>query len=302
MPELGRESKSLDLSWLARLGPVRFFPRGSVEGSSSGRHAGTRLGRAGEFVDRRAYSPGDDHRRIDWNYFARSDRWTVREEREESHLRAVLLIDVSRSMAFCGGHRKSKSHYAMHLSAGLAHVFRRSRESFGWGFFEQSLLSYQPPRMGDEMWSRFLFSLQNSPVGRKTSFAHALGSFLKRARGQGAVIVVSDFLGPLDDVFSGFRLLTTAWRDVCALQVLDPAELDLSLDGGDGRMEDLESAESLHFDLNTVQEAYRAKMEHRQLLLSRGLAALSVDYHLCRTDRPVYAELAAFLRRRAGRR
>ena len=28
MPELGRESKSLDLSWLARLGPVRFSPGG----------------------------------------------------------------------------------------------------------------------------------------------------------------------------------------------------------------------------------------------------------------------------------
>ncbi|MBK8871413.1 MAG: DUF58 domain-containing protein [Elusimicrobia bacterium] len=302
MTELGRESKSLDLSWLARLGPARFFPRGSAEGPSSGRYTGSRRGQAGEFVDRRAYSPGDDHRRIDWKFYARSDRWTVREEREESHLRAVLLIDVSRSMTFSGAHRNPKSHFAMHLSAGLAHVFRRCQESFGWGFFEQTLLSYQPPRRGDEMWSRFLFSLQNIPIGHKTSFAHALGSFVQRARGRGAVIVVSDFLGPLEDVFGGFRLLTTAWRDVCALQILDPVELDLSLGGGAGRIEDLESSDSLNVDLDTVHEAYRSKMENRQLSLTRGLAALSVDYHLCRTDRPVDAELSAFLRRRAGRR
>lgn len=301
MPEIGRVSTSLDLSWVARLGPARFFPRGSTEGLVSGRHAGTRLGRAGEFVDRRAYCPGDDRRRIDWKFFARSDRWTVREEREESHLRVVLLIDVSRSMSFFGGHRNPKSHFAMHLSAGLAHVLRQCRESFGWGFFEQSLLSYQAPRMGDEMWNRFLFSLQTSPVGHKTSFVNSLGSYAARARGRGAVVVVSDFLGSLDDLFGGFRRLTTVSRDVSALQVLDPTELDLSMEGGGHRLDDLESAESLDVDLDVVQEAYRTKMERRQLLLTRGLAGLSVDHHLCRTDRPVDGELLAFLRRRARR-
>jgi hypothetical protein len=114
-------------------------------------------------------------------------------------------------------------------------------------------------------------------------------------------VVVSDFLGSLDDVFSGFRRLTTAWGDVSALQVLDPVELDLAFTGPH-RFEDLESGDVLSVDLELVQQAYRTNMETRQLKLVRGLAGLSVDHHLCRTDRPVEMELSAFLRRRAGRR
>lgn len=293
---------SMDLSWLSRLGTMRFFPRGPAVGPLAGRFDGARRGQEGEYLDRRAYSPGDDGRRIDWKFYARSDRWTVREEREENHLRAVLLLDVSRSMSYRGAAGFPKSLYAMQLSAGLAHVFRQCRESFGWGFFDETLLMYQPPRNSDAMWSRFLFSLQSAPQGQKTSFFNSMEAFVHRAQGRGAVVVISDFLGPLNDVLDGLRILKSAWGDVCALQVLDPAELDLSGQAATRCFQDLESGESLQIDLATVQNVYRSKMDRRQTHLSRGLAALKIDFHVSRTDRPVDVELSAFLLRRAGGR
>ncbi|HXP91988.1 MAG TPA: DUF58 domain-containing protein [Candidatus Binatia bacterium] len=62
---------------------------------------GSVAGRRGdgyEFVELRAYQPGDDPRRIDWAATARSGEAQIRVMREENPLEIAVLIDDSASM------------------------------------------------------------------------------------------------------------------------------------------------------------------------------------------------------------
>lgn len=277
-----------------------FHPRGPTEGTFVGQHTSVRRGRAGEFIDRRAYSPGDDHRRIDWNVYARSDRWTVREERDDTTLRVSLLLDVSGSMDYSADGRIPKRQYAAGLLAGLGYVLHRNRDAMGWGFFEQTLLSFQPPRSGKDVLARLFDQLKDPPQGKIARFQASFQAFLALSPGRGAVVVLSDFLGNLDDILSGFRWLRTQRSDVSALQILDPVERDLSFRGV-RRFEDLESADTLRADPEALIHSYKKKMGARQTALIRGLNALAVNHALFLTDRPVDEELGIFLRHRRSR-
>ena len=59
-------SRFLDLRALAALERMRFTTKHRIEGAYSGRHVSRQKGGAGEFVDHREYSPGEDLRRVDW--------------------------------------------------------------------------------------------------------------------------------------------------------------------------------------------------------------------------------------------
>ncbi|MBL0057616.1 MAG: DUF58 domain-containing protein [Elusimicrobia bacterium] len=294
------ESGVFDPRWTARLAPLSFHPRGPAEGPRVGRHESHRRGRAGDFLDRRAYAPGDDRRRIDWTVFARTDRWTVREEREDTNLRASLLLDVSPSMTFSADGRGTKLRYGAGLLAALAFVLHHGREAAGVGFFDRALLSFQTPQTGNDVLSRLFAQLQHPPTGAPGCFQDSFREFRSRWRGRGAVVVVSDFLGPLDDILSGFRLLCAGGLDVSALQVLDPVELDLAFQGN-RRFQDLETGDLIRGDPAVMAESYARIMAARQSALSRGMAALGVDYQRFITKQPVDEAVATFLHRRAAR-
>lgn len=151
-------------------------------------------------------------------------------------------------------------------------------------------------------WLGFLTNSGGLPQGTIARFLKSFQAFLAQPLGRGAMVVVSDFLGDLNDILSGFRWLRSRGRDISALQVLDPVELDLSFRGA-RRFNDLESSDALRADPEGLfRHSYQKLMGARQSALSRGLSALSVDHVLFRTDRPVDEGLAAFFRHRSLRR
>src|SRR5947207_3165865 len=91
-----------DPASLAALGHVEIVARWIVDGFLSGLHRSPRKGFSVEFADYRPYQAGDDFRFVDWKIAARSDRWVVRQYEEETNLRATIVLDVSRSMAWSG--------------------------------------------------------------------------------------------------------------------------------------------------------------------------------------------------------
>ena len=88
----------IDPAVLTALGGLEVRARWLVDGFLTGLHRSPRKGFSVEFAEHRPYQPGDDLRYIDWKIAARTDRWVVKQFEEETNLRAVLLLDVSRSM------------------------------------------------------------------------------------------------------------------------------------------------------------------------------------------------------------
>ena len=131
-----------DPASLAALGHVEIVARWIVDGFMAGLHRSPRKGFSVEFADYRPYQAGDDLRFVDWKIAARSDRWVLRQYEEETNLRATIVLDVSRSMAWSGAQLRSlgevtgaarltKLAYAEILTASLALLLLRQRDAVG---------------------------------------------------------------------------------------------------------------------------------------------------------------------------
>ena len=90
----------LDPAGLARVGNLELIAKQVVEGFLTGRHRSPYHGFSVEYLDHRAYSPGDELRSLDWKVLARTDKYYVKLFEDETNLRAYILLDCSRSMGF----------------------------------------------------------------------------------------------------------------------------------------------------------------------------------------------------------
>ena len=110
--------------------------RALADGVSFGRHASARVGRGIEFAGHRAYTRGDDARRIDWRAYGRTDRLTIREAEVETDHAFWLVLDTSASMAMPCGSGRTRFDHAQTLAAALAMVAERQGDRYGvieWG-------------------------------------------------------------------------------------------------------------------------------------------------------------------------
>src|SRR5512143_3180101 len=92
----------LDPREASRLAGLELLTEGVVEGFLAGLHRSPRRGFSVEFAEHRMYQPGDELRDVDWKLLGRKDRYYVKQYEEETNLRAMLVTDVSRSMAWSG--------------------------------------------------------------------------------------------------------------------------------------------------------------------------------------------------------
>ncbi|MDE3173062.1 MAG: DUF58 domain-containing protein, partial [Gemmatimonadota bacterium] len=147
----------LDPAHLAALGRVEIIARWVVDGFMTGLHRSPRKGFSVEFAEYRPYLPGDDLRHVDWKIAARTDRLVVRQYEEETNLRASIVLDVSRSMAWSGARlpaagrarpadRLTKLAYAEIVAASLALILLRQRDAVGLVRFDDRVRTAVPPR------------------------------------------------------------------------------------------------------------------------------------------------------------
>ena len=92
-----------------------------VEGFINGLHKSPFHGFSVEFADHREYVPGDDLKYLDWQVFARTDRYYIKRYEEETNLRCYILLDRSASMAFGTG-TVTKWDYGCFLTTCLAYL------------------------------------------------------------------------------------------------------------------------------------------------------------------------------------
>src|SRR5438132_6665198 len=110
----GMATGLLSEALLRRIERLSLRIRRPLPGGPAGEHLGRGSSASIEFADHRAYSPGDDFRRIDWNALARLDEVTIRvtESREDAGL--YVILDCSSSMASGDG---AKAQLARQLAA-----------------------------------------------------------------------------------------------------------------------------------------------------------------------------------------
>ncbi len=113
-----------DLRAFLRRNPLSL--RHAIAGQRHGRHGSRRAGVGLDFLDHRAYVPGDDPRHLDWRALARRDRLMVRRTETEEDLDLVLVLDLSGGMAYPAADAStSKAALARTLAVALAWLAAR---------------------------------------------------------------------------------------------------------------------------------------------------------------------------------
>src|SRR5256885_3380297 len=165
----------LDPAEVARLGGIEIVAQGVVEGFLAGIHRSPFRGFSVEFTEHRAYQPGDGLRYLDWKILARADRLFVKQFEEETNLRAMILLDASRSMAWRGDPaRLTKRGYADRLVAALALILLRQRDATGLMTFDEAVRQVIPARAKAGQWARLGRGLLDTPDGPGTPAEAAL--------------------------------------------------------------------------------------------------------------------------------
>ena len=276
----------LDPADVSALGGIEIVARGVVEGFLAGLHRSPFRGFSVEFTEHRAYQPGDEPRYLDWKILARTDRLFVKQYEEETNLRAMILVDVSRSMAWRGApERLTKRAYADRLAAALALVLLRQRDATGLVTFDDAVRQVVPARVKTGQWTRVVRGLLDTPDGRGTAAEAALRRLTALLTRRGMVVLVSDLLFDRDLALTALRHLRHRGHQVVVLHVLDPAEIDL---GGppEVRYRDPESGVGVVVRPRELARAYAVTVERELGAWRRACRRHGIAYHPVRTDMP----------------
>ena len=189
---------------------IEVVTEGVVEGFLSGLHRSPRRGFSVEFAEHRMYQPGDELRYVDWKILGRNDRLYVKQFEEETNLRAMVVCDISRSMAWTGDARDRPPQARLRPAT--------DRRALAWccsGSGTPPASSPSTTRCGPccrrargsatgASWCRRSAELQ---AGQGTAAEPALRRVVDQLRRRGLVVFVSDLLLDRDLALKALRFL-----------------------------------------------------------------------------------------------
>jgi uncharacterized protein (DUF58 family) len=298
-----RSSRFFEPQKLSGLEKMRFTTPRRVEGAYSGRHIAKRQGGAGEFVDYREYTPGDDLRRVDWRVMGRMGRAYLKLYQDETDLSCTLVLDVSGSMlqGHLDGTRShanspaSKLEWMQYFATALSHLIVLARDSVGLALVNDGLVKYVPPSSTYE--HRLLLHEQIErlqPTGA-SQLARGLDELLVRVRRRGVLLVISDFLVDSADTLMGsLRKFRSRGWEVIALHLVHPDEERLP-EGMAFRFIGLEGEGLVNCTLAEVRRAYQDRFAAHLAATRAALIGTGCDYHRASTASSYLDVLRAFL-------
>jgi uncharacterized protein (DUF58 family) len=289
----------IDPHALMRIKDLQMRAKVVVEGLFSGLHRSPYHGFSVEFSEYRQYSPGDDLRYLDWRLFARTDRYYLKRFEEETNLRCYLVVDQSRSMGY-GREGYTKAQYARTLAATLAFFLSTQRDAVGLMTFDEKISQYLPARFRPGHLHRIMLSLEEELQGEATNLSAPLEQIARTASKRGVVIMISDFLAPVDLLAKHFGFLRMQGHEVVLMRVLDESERELTLEKP-ALFEDMESGRNQYVDPETARETYRQRFQEHEAVVIKLCANLGIDFVPVRTNQPLELVLFDFIRSRMHR-
>lgn len=288
-PEVIRQVKRLDLR-------AKFI----VEGFLSGLHASPFHGFSAEFSEHRRYTPGDDLAAIDWNVFARTDRYYIKKFEAETNLTGYLVMDLSASMDYTYGQELTKFEYSICLAAALAYLMVHQSDAVGLVTFDTKVRTSLPPKSRRNQLGAILAILSKLRPSESTDVGASLQQVAAMIRHRSLVMLFSDLLVDPEGVVRGLYRLKHRGHDVIVFHVLDAAEALFPFRGM-VELQDKETPEKLVVDADGVRADYLEALAEFQGRYRKECAIAGADYVPIHTGMPFDRALLEYLADR-GRR
>ena len=282
-----------------------------VDGIRVGDQASPRRGFSVEFAQHREYVPGDDLRHIDWRAYARSERLTIKEYRQETNFTAHLVADISGSMRYSetGSAKSTMAKLLALVTARLA-----SAQGDATALWQASGANHlvDPCIVPAGSRSGSLFALVNRLVGletdpaketpeSKSALAKALGSLASRPLRRGMVVVFSDLLEDWDALIAPMRQIRARGHDLVVTHILHGDEIELPFKG-EVRFDDLESPTKVLARPHQLRDRYRKEIASWRARIESDLQAIRADYVLVRAESDPSESWLGLLAHRMARR
>lgn len=269
-----------------------------VSETFAGEYLSAFKGQGIEFAEVREYTPGDDVRAIDWNVTARTGVPFIKKYNETRELTLVIACDVSASQRF-GSVEKLKQETAAELAALFAFSAMRNNDKVGLLLFSDKIELFVPPKKGKKHILRLIRELVAfEPQGRGTDMALALKTLVQVLRRQGILVLISDYLSPLEQFEKPLKLAAKKF-DLIPVVVTDKLERGLPACAACMTVVDPETGQEGTLALTAaMNERLQEDARQRTENLTKLFNPLKVEPITVDTAQPAADPVIAFFRRR----
>ena len=288
-PEVIRQVARLDLR-------AKFI----VEGFIAGLHASPFHGFSVEFSEHRRYSAGDNISDIDWNVYAKTDRFYIKKFEAETNLNGYLVMDLSGSMGYTYRQDMTKFEYSISLAAALGYLMIHQQDPVGLVAFDQQVRQSLAPKSKRSQLGRILSLLAQLKPAGETSIPKSLHQVASMIRHRSLVILFSDLLGDSEPILKALHRLRFSGHDVIIFHVLDEAEALFPFEGM-LELEDNETHETLTVDADAIKADYLEEVAAFQGLYRKECLSARIDYNALHTGMPFDKALMSYLLSRQSR-
>jgi uncharacterized protein (DUF58 family) len=265
-PEVIRQVARLDLR-------AKFI----VEGFLAGLHASPFQGFSVEFSEHRKYVPGDDLKDLDWNVFAKTDKYYIKKFEAETNLTGFLVLDLSGSMGYTYRQELTKFDYAICLAAALGYLMIHQQDPVGLITFDTRIQTSLPPRSKRTQLGTILAVLANLKPSGQTDMAYCLHQLAAMIRHKSLVMIFSDLLTDPEPVMQSLHHLRHRGNEIILFHVLDEAEVHFPFQGII-EFEDVEQPQRLTLDALGIRGDYLKALGDFQAQWREECHKANIDY------------------------
>src|SRR5262245_33216442 len=262
---------------IAQVGRLDLRAKFIVEGFLSGLHASPFQGFSVEFSEHRKYTPGDDLKDLDWNVYAKTDRYYVKKFQAETNVTGYLVMDLSGSMAYTYRQELTKFEYAICLAAALGYLMIHQQDPVGLVTFDTQIRAALPPHSKRTQLGTILAVLANLKPSGATDVAGCLHQLAAMVRGKSLIMLFSDLLVDPEPLMQSLYHLRHRGNEVILFHVLDEAEAKFPFDGMI-EFEDVESHDKLTLDAKGIREDYLGALKEHCDKLKDEATKANIDY------------------------
>ncbi len=288
-PEVIRQVARLDLR-------AKFI----VEGFIAGLHASPFQGFSVEFSEHRKYSPGDNISDIDWNVYAKTDRFYVKKFQAETNLTGYLVMDLSGSMGYTYRQELTKFEYSISLAAALCYLMIHQQDPVGVIAFDQKVRQSLSPGSKRSQLGNILSLLAKLKPTGTTDIEASLNQVASMNRHRSLILLFSDLLGDSATILKSIHRLRFSGNDIIIFHILDEAEAEFPFEGM-LRLEDNETNETIEVDAEAIKADYLEEVAKFRETYRDDCVRARVDYVPLHTGMPFDKALMSYLLTRQAR-
>jgi uncharacterized protein (DUF58 family) len=288
-PEVIRQVARLDLR-------AKFI----VEGFISGLHASPFHGFSVEFSEHRKYTAGDNISDIDWNVYAKTDRFYIKKFQAETNLTGYLVMDLSASMGYTYRQELTKFEYGISLAAALGYLMIHQQDPVGLIAFDRKVSQSLAPGSKRSQLGNILSLLAKLKPEGTTEIEASLHQVASMIRHRSLVMLFSDLLGDHEPIHRALHRLRHSGHDVIIFHILDEAEALFPFEGM-VELEDNETRETLTVDADGIKADYLEEVAAFREIYRKECVGARIDYVPLHTGMPFDKALTSYLHSRQSR-